>query len=44
MQQQLGLLYRSLKGNTTLVYLSLANNEIDEYKYINKIIQRNHHL
>ena len=42
--QLLGLLYRSLKKNTCLEHLNLANNNIDEYKYINKIIRKNTNL
>ena len=42
MQGHLRLLYRSLKHNTTLEHLCIANNEIDDYKYINKLILQNH--
>lgn len=41
MQKLLHLLYRSLKRNSTLEYLSLSNNEIYDYKYINKLIKKN---
>lgn len=37
-------MYISLKKNTTLMHLCLEENEIDNYKYINKIIQKNHHI
>lgn len=41
LQKHLHLLYRSLKRNHTLEYLSLGNNEIYDYKYINRLIQKN---
>lgn len=41
MQKMLRLLYSSLKSNTSLEYLSLSNNEIYDYKYINKLIRKN---
>lgn len=44
MQALLRLLYRCLRENETLEYLSLANNGIHEYKYINKLIMKNHVL
>ena len=44
MQQHLGLLYRSLKKNTSLEHLNLANNAIFEYKYLNKLILKNKDL
>ena len=44
MQKYLRLMYISLKKNTTLMHLCLEENEIDNYKYINKIIQKNHHI
>ena len=40
-QKLLRPLYKSLKDNTTLEHLSLANNEIDEYKYIKKLVMKN---
>ena len=44
MQSLLRYLYRSLRDNTTLEHLSLANNGIYEYKHINKLIMKNHFL
>lgn len=44
MQKLLRLLYHNLKDNTTVEFLSLANNEIGNYKHINKLIKKNHTL
>ena len=41
MEKHLRVLYRSLKDNHSLEFLSLANNEIDCYKYIYKLIHKN---
>ena len=44
MQKYLRLMFRSLKNNTTLEHLCLEENEIDNYKYINKLIRNNHFI
>lgn len=43
-QKYLRLMFRSLKSNTTLEHLRLEENEIDNYKYINKLIRNNHFI
>ena len=37
-------LFRCLRNNTTLEHLCLEENEIDNYKYINKLIRNNHFI
>lgn len=37
-------LYKSLKHNDTMEHLSLANNEIFEYTYLNKLILKDRNL